>query len=255
MSEWFVYQPNGQHVGPMPGAALARGVLEGRIPTDAHVARAGATSWQVVTGVAEVSMAMASRVAPTVSPPPAIAPAPPPRATLPPAVQGLGGYGSPRAEVAPSHISSTMPSNNPRGGGVRPKEEVVSLTLPFVALGICLVVAMLETFVGLVFLRPEGAAHFDKSSMMFVLAACCTMVVPPRAAAYRFLGAVLLLTSALGYPAEWIPQLVNVLVSALIFRFMTHEREHAANTASVFGWTLVPGVTVVVWCAEAFLFR
>lgn len=249
MSEWFVYQPNGQHVGPMTGAALARGVLEGRIPMDAHVARAGATSWQVVTNVAEVSTTLASRVPPTVASPPFVAPAPPPRATLPPPAQGLGGYGAQRVEIAPSNIGSTMPSN-PRAGGVRPIEQAVSLTLPFVGLGICLFVAMVVTLVGVLALHHRGGGHIGEGSVLPVLAACCTLLIPPRAAAYRFLGAVLVLRSSFGYP-----ELVNVLLSALIFRFVIQEREHAANTASAYAWTLVPGVAVVTWCADAFLFQ
>lgn len=246
-----MYQPSGQHVGPMPGAALARGVLEGRIPTDAHVARAGATAWQVVTGVAEVANALATRVPPTVPSPPFVAPAPPPRTTLPPPVQGVGGYPAPRAELAPANIASTMPSG--ARGGVRPVEEQVSLTLPFVALGICLALSAIVAFVGAVFLRPEGTSEFGRSSVISVLAACCTMVLPARAAAYRFLAAMVLLVTV--HSADVVPQLVNTLLSALMFRFVTQEREHAAKTAYVFAWTLVPGIAVLTWCAEAFVLR
>lgn len=258
MSEWFVYQPSGQHAGPVSADSLARGVLEGKVPRDAHVARVGATSWQLVTNIPEVASVLASHVAPTVPSPRTIPPAPPPRTTLPPAAQGIGGYGVPRAEVAPLGISSTMPSK----GGVGPRrpepEPQGSIVLPIVVLVACVLVSMIVSLVGLIAVHPTAAIKLGTTPVLLGAAAFCTLVLPPKNAALRFVGAIVLMAAMVMVGTSAVaalPQLLNLLLTALMLRFATDDRAAAARTAYMLAWGLVPGTAVIAWSADAFVLR
>src|SRR6204780_4411599 len=45
MKEWYIYQADGHHVGPVPSDMLARGVAGGKVPRDAHIGQVGDAQW------------------------------------------------------------------------------------------------------------------------------------------------------------------------------------------------------------------
>ena len=58
MNQWFVYQGEGSHVGPVSTELLVRGVAAGRVPKDAHVAMAGSTEWAPLMTIEEIASAL-----------------------------------------------------------------------------------------------------------------------------------------------------------------------------------------------------
>jgi hypothetical protein len=58
VSQWFVYQGEGSHVGPVSTDLLVRGIAAGRVPQDAHVAMAGSTEWKPLMTVSELVIAL-----------------------------------------------------------------------------------------------------------------------------------------------------------------------------------------------------
>lgn len=69
MSLWYVYNPTGNHVGPVTTDLLARGIVAGRVPRDSHVGAVGSGSWVPAFDVPEVAQAV-RRVESTPPPPP-----------------------------------------------------------------------------------------------------------------------------------------------------------------------------------------
>ncbi len=254
MSEWFVYQPSGQHVGPLTGASLARGVMEGKISRDAHVARAGSPSWQIVTTVHDVMHAIATREPPTVPSPPAIPVAPPPRTTLPPAAQHQT---YPRPEIAQAGIANTMPSNRqPRGAAANEPPRQASMVLPIVLFAVCFVLSVLVAIIGLVMTsKTHVAPHvLGWTTFTFGLGGIALLLIRPQHAAVRVVvTAVLLFAGAYSELAcVSLPNVVNVFLSVLILRFVGDGRDNAAHVTYDVAWGLVPGLTVLVWTAGGF---
>src|SRR5262245_54383222 len=58
MTQWFVYGSEGSAVGPVHTDLLARGVIAGRVPRDAHVAAAGDSRWFPMLSVPEIADAL-----------------------------------------------------------------------------------------------------------------------------------------------------------------------------------------------------
>ena len=54
MKDWFVYQADGNHIGPVSTELLARGVLAGKVPRDAHVGAHGDPQWYPLLSVPEI---------------------------------------------------------------------------------------------------------------------------------------------------------------------------------------------------------
>ena len=67
MSLWYVYDSAGKHVGPVTTDLLARGIVAGKVPREAHVGAVGSASWLPVLEVPEVVLAV--RRAESIPPP------------------------------------------------------------------------------------------------------------------------------------------------------------------------------------------
>jgi hypothetical protein len=224
LSEWFVYQPGGQHVGPLSTDALARGLATGKVPRDAHVARAGGGSWQLVTAVFELASAPSDG---PVSP--SVPPAPPPRATLPPAATALPA------------LESTLPSKK-RG---TQRTAVPRLLVPAAFLGASFVVATAITITS-VALPHAGAGPSDRAILAnasLLLVTLATLAIPVESANVRVTVASMLLVGTLLMSGDLalvmcVTQAVSVALSALMLR---------SERAYFVAWGLVPGVALIGW--------
>jgi hypothetical protein len=58
VNQWFVYQGEGSHVGPVSTDLLVRGITAGRVPKDAHVAMAGSSAWAPLMTIEEIVVAL-----------------------------------------------------------------------------------------------------------------------------------------------------------------------------------------------------
>jgi hypothetical protein len=110
MTEWYVYQPNGEHIGPVSTELLARAMVGGKIPPDAHIGAKGDAHWQVIAEVAEIQAAVAAynqqAPAPVSQMPATIPPAPPPTQTIPPTPT------IPPAPLVPQIAAPTPPTSS-----------------------------------------------------------------------------------------------------------------------------------------------
>jgi hypothetical protein len=52
--DWYVYQADGRHIGPVSTSFLARGLLARQVPHDVYVGAAGDPSWRPLGQVAEI---------------------------------------------------------------------------------------------------------------------------------------------------------------------------------------------------------
>jgi len=52
--EWYVSAGEGEAIGPVSTELVARGIVAGKVPRTAFVARVGDTSWQDVLDVPEI---------------------------------------------------------------------------------------------------------------------------------------------------------------------------------------------------------
>src|SRR5688500_8771734 len=80
MKDWYVYQADGNHIGPVSTDLLARGLLAGKVPRDAHVGAMGDAKWQPLLEVAEIQAATRALEGTPIQPRPvsSVPPAPPP---------------------------------------------------------------------------------------------------------------------------------------------------------------------------------
>ncbi len=72
-TQFFVFSPDGQHIGPASADRIARGVTAGMVPNDAFVSVAGSNQWVPVGSVSEIAAALEATQRPT-----APSPLPPP---------------------------------------------------------------------------------------------------------------------------------------------------------------------------------
>jgi hypothetical protein len=56
--DWFVYQPDGRHLGPLSTDFLARGWVARQVPHDIFVGAAGEAGWRPISQVAEIMEAV-----------------------------------------------------------------------------------------------------------------------------------------------------------------------------------------------------
>lgn len=82
MKDWYVFQADGHHIGPVSTELLARGIVAGKVPAGAHVGAVGDAQWWPLQDVSEISRAVealrASGVVVERAPMPSIPPAPAP---------------------------------------------------------------------------------------------------------------------------------------------------------------------------------
>jgi hypothetical protein len=52
--DWYVYQPDGRHIGPVSTWFLARGWLTRQVPQDVYVGAAGEPQWRPLGQVPEI---------------------------------------------------------------------------------------------------------------------------------------------------------------------------------------------------------
>lgn len=52
--DWYVYQPDGRHIGPLSTSFLARGWLARQVPRDVFVGAAGEPQWRPLGQVPEI---------------------------------------------------------------------------------------------------------------------------------------------------------------------------------------------------------
>jgi hypothetical protein len=60
--EWYVCTRESEPVGPVSSELVARGIIAGKVPRDALVARVGDSVWQRVLRVPEITDALAALV-------------------------------------------------------------------------------------------------------------------------------------------------------------------------------------------------
>jgi hypothetical protein len=56
--DWYVYQADGRHIGPVSTWFLARGWLAGQVPRDIFVGTAGEAQWRPLGQVEEIMEAV-----------------------------------------------------------------------------------------------------------------------------------------------------------------------------------------------------
>jgi hypothetical protein len=56
--DWYVYQPDGRHIGPVSTWFLARGWLERKVPHDVFVGTVGEPQWRPLGQVTEIMEAV-----------------------------------------------------------------------------------------------------------------------------------------------------------------------------------------------------
>ena len=69
MTEWFIYQPGGNHIGPVTTELVARGVQAGKVPKDAYVAIQSGGGWVPISSVPEIMAAIAAQPEKKTEPP------------------------------------------------------------------------------------------------------------------------------------------------------------------------------------------
>jgi hypothetical protein len=55
--DWWVYQPDGKHIGPLSTESLARACLEDKVPRNAYVGATGESSWWPLAPTIELLLA------------------------------------------------------------------------------------------------------------------------------------------------------------------------------------------------------
>jgi hypothetical protein len=116
MAEYYVYQPNQQHAGPMTADEVARGVVTRKIPEGAQFAAVGDTAWGPLEGFAELADAVKAlnaapapprprmqTLAPGIPGPTSIPPMPPRRTNTP------SGVVIPQSPAVPAFPIPPMP--------------------------------------------------------------------------------------------------------------------------------------------------
>ncbi|MGD0525088.1 MAG: GYF domain-containing protein [Polyangiaceae bacterium] len=63
--DWYVYQPDGRHIGPVSTWFLARGWVACQVPHDIYVGTAGEPQWRPLGQVEEIMNAVRALEAPT----------------------------------------------------------------------------------------------------------------------------------------------------------------------------------------------
>ncbi len=63
--DWYVYQPDGRHIGPVSTWFLARGWVARQVPHDIYVGTAGESQWRPLGQVEEIMNAVRALQAPT----------------------------------------------------------------------------------------------------------------------------------------------------------------------------------------------
>ena len=82
MAEYYVYQPNQQHAGPMSADDVARAVVTRKIPEGAQYAAVGDTAWGPLEAFQELANAVKAL---------STAPSPPPRPRMQTLAPGIPG--------------------------------------------------------------------------------------------------------------------------------------------------------------------
>lgn len=62
--DWYVYQPDGRHIGPVSTWFLAKGWLAGNVPQNVFVGAAGEPQWRPLGQVTEIMEAVRALQAP-----------------------------------------------------------------------------------------------------------------------------------------------------------------------------------------------
>lgn len=62
--DWYVYQPDGRHIGPVSTWFLARGWVARQVPHDIYVGTAGESQWRPLGQVEEIMNAVRALQAP-----------------------------------------------------------------------------------------------------------------------------------------------------------------------------------------------
>ncbi|HEY3817904.1 MAG TPA: DUF4339 domain-containing protein [Polyangiaceae bacterium] len=63
--DWYVYQPDGRHIGPVSTWFLARGWVARQVPHDVYVGTAGEAQWRPLGQVDEIMDAVRALQAPS----------------------------------------------------------------------------------------------------------------------------------------------------------------------------------------------
>ena len=178
MRHWFVYQLDGNYIGPVTSEQLARGVIAGKVPRDAHVASPGDSEWLGVLTVpeiaAEVRRLESTREPVGARPIQSVPPAPPPRpqdsgrvmdfaglVQNPPRI-GLAGEPSPRPADPFPIPATTAPAAEPKKEEKKEEKPPFKLdpkyrVIPYGIFGACCVVAAIVAVVALT-RGPEAPA-------------------------------------------------------------------------------------------------
>ena len=112
MTDWYIYQVNGNHVGPVPTDLLVRGIVAGKVPRDSHITSPGDIQWHQLLTVPEVTQALGDLERSGLPVPPR------PLASVPPA-------GPPAADAAPP-----IPLGTPRPAARAPAPMPPQATAP-----------------------------------------------------------------------------------------------------------------------------
>jgi hypothetical protein len=173
MKDWYVFQADGNHIGPISTDLLARGVIAGKVQREAHVGARGDTQWYPLLSVPEIQQAIAGLQGQNVGPRPmaSVPPAPPPgkdaptlrdltQEAVPPAppVPNFGAPVAPPAAAAPAgEKKEEKKDDKPKA----PPMPAYAKYVPFAIFGACLFIAIVEIGVSFAIspsAPPESAA-------------------------------------------------------------------------------------------------
>lgn len=161
MTDWFVYQADGNHIGPVTTDALARGIIAGKVPQDAHVAARGGAQWFPFASVPEIQQALAGLQGQNVGPRPmnSVPPAPPP-AKDSPTIRDL-------MDAAPAAPAAAAPAPEKKAEEKKdapkpPPLPAYAKMLPLMIFGAFFVIALIEVGVSFAIApaapAPSGAS-------------------------------------------------------------------------------------------------
>jgi len=137
MTNWFVYQPSGNPLGPVSTDLLARGIFTGRVPRDAQVAALGESRWTPVMAVSEIAEMLRSLESGGATPAPA-----PVRPTAAASQAGSTAL----AAFAPLTVADAKPEPK-REEKKAPPLDAKYRKLPYFIFGACAFVAVLLVIV------------------------------------------------------------------------------------------------------------
>lgn len=169
MKDWYVYQADGNHIGPVSTDLLARGIIAGKVPRDAHLGARGDTQWYPLLSIPEIQQAIASLQGQNVGPRPmsSVPPTAPPGKDAP-TLRDLAQDLSPPAPApalappAPAVAAVAEPAAEKKEEKKSPPLPPATKYIPIAIFGACALIGLVE--VGISFAISPSAPPASSAS-------------------------------------------------------------------------------------------